>query len=131
METSLIPYLNHEHLKRVNQSPNLQYILDLRKRYETQRNKKVISLSLTDRRAEKEERQLWALDIENKRRTSLNLEIFDSYKAMQDYNDAKENAEDEKDLEINIDDDYLLKEGAEILSDYMSLAQNTYLSQAV
>jgi len=130
METSLIPYLNDEHLKRVSQSPNLQYILDLRKRYETQKNKKVISLSLANRRAEKEERQLWALDIENKRRASLNLEIFDTYKAMEDYIDFKEAADDEKDFDINIDDDYLLREGAEILSDYMSLAQNTYLSQA-
>ena len=130
MDTSLIPYLNDEHLKRVSQSPNLQYILDLRKRYETQKNKKVISLSLANRRAEKEERQLWALDIENKRRASLNLEIFDTYKAMEDYIDFKEAADDEKDFDINIDDDYLLREGAGILSDYMSLAQNTYLSQA-
>ena len=108
----------------------MQYILDLRKRYEIQKNKKVISLNLTSREAEKEERQLWALDIENKRRTSLNLEIFDSYKAMEDYNDSKETADDEKDFDINIDDDYLLNEGAEILSDYILLNQNTYLSQA-
>jgi len=130
MEASLIPYLNDEHLKRINQSPNLQYILDLRKRYEFQKNKKVISLNLTNREAEKEERQLWALDIENKRRASLNLEIFDSYKAMEDYNDSKETANDEKGFDINIDDDYLLNEGTEILSDYILLNQNTYLSQA-
>ena len=115
---------------RVSQSPNLQYILDIRKRYEIQKNKEVISLNLTNRRVEKEERQLWALDIENKRRALLNLEIFDSYKAMEDYNDAKETADDEKDFEINIDDDYLLNEGAQILSDYMLFNQNTYLSHA-
>jgi carboxyl-terminal processing protease len=131
MEADLISQLNDEHLMRVSQSPNLQYILDIRKRYEIQKNKEAISLNLTNRRIEKEERQLWALDIENKRRASLNLEIFDSYKAMEDYNDAKETAEDERDLEINIDDDYLLNEGAQILSDYMLFNQNTYLSQAV
>ncbi len=103
----MISYLNDEHLKRINQNPNLQYILELRKRYESQKNKKVISLNLTNREVEKEERQLWALDIENKRRASLNLEIFDSYKAMEDYNDSKETADDEKDFDINIDDDYL------------------------
>ena len=130
MGTSLISRLNNEHLMRVSQSPNLQYILDIRKRYEIQKNKEVISLNLTNRRVEKEERQLWALDIENKRRALLNLEIFDSYKAMEDYNDAKETADDEKDFEINIDDDYLLNEGAQILSDYMLFNQNTYLSQA-
>ena len=130
METSLISRLNDEHFMRLGQSPNLQYILDIRKRYEIQKNKEVISLNLTNRRLEKEERQLWALDIENKRRALLNLEIFDSYKAMKDYNDAKETAEDQKDFEISIDDDYLLNEGAQILSDYMFFSQNTYLSQA-
>jgi len=49
---------------------------------------------------------------------------------MEDYNDSKETADDEKDFDINIDDDYLLNEGAEILSDYILLNQNTYLSQA-
>ena len=130
MRTSLISQLNDEHLIRVSQSPNLQYILDIRKRYETQKNKEVISLNLTNRRIEKKERQLWALNTENKRRASLNLEIFDSYKAMEDYNNAKETADDKKDFEINIDDDYLLNEGAQILSDYMLFNQNTYLSQA-
>ena len=130
MEASLISQLNDEHLMRVSQSPNLQYILDIRKRYEIQKNKEVISLNLTNRRTEKAERQLWALDIENKRRALLNLEIFDSYKAMEDYNNAKETADDKKDFEINIDDDYLLNEGAQILSDYMLFNQNTYLSQA-
>ena len=130
MEASLISQLNDEHLIRVSQSPNLQYILDIRKRYEIQKNKEVISLNLTNRRIEKEERQLWALDIENKRRTSLNLEIFDSYKAMEDYKDDKETEDDKKDFGIDIDDDYLLNEGAQILSDYMLFNQNIYLSQA-
>src|SRR6056300_360247 len=130
MESSLISQLNDKHLKRVKQSPNLQYILDIMKRYEIQKNKEAISLNLTNRRLEKEERQLWALDIENKRRASLNLETFNSYKAMEDYNNAKETADDKKDFEINIDDDYLLNEGTQILSDYMLFNKNTYLSQA-
>ncbi|MDB2599808.1 carboxy terminal-processing peptidase [Gammaproteobacteria bacterium] len=130
MRDSLISQLNEEHLKRVNQSPNLQYILDIRNRYEIQKNKEVISLNLANRIIEKEERQLWALDIENKRRALLNLEIFGSYKDMKDYNDDKEAEDDEKGFEIDIDDDYLLNEGAEILSDYMLFNQNTFLSQA-
>ena len=48
---------------------------------------------------------------------------------MEDYNDAKETLEDEKDLKINIDDDFLLYEGTQILSDYVLFDQNTYLSQ--
>jgi len=130
MGSSLISQLNDEHLKRVNQSPNLQYILDIRKRYEIQKNKEVISLNLTKRRAEKEERQSWALDIENKRRASLNLETFSSYKAMEDFNDTKETEEDGKGSEIDFDNDYLLNEGTQILSDYTIFNQNIYLSKA-
>ena len=130
MGLSLISQLNDEHLSRVNQNPNLQYILDIRKRYEIQKNKEVISLNIVNRRAEKEERQSWALDIENKRRASLNLETFSSYKAMEDFNDDKETLKNNKDSEIDIDNDYLLNEGAEILSDYTIFNQNIYLSKA-
>ncbi len=130
MGTTLISKLNDEHLTRVDQSPNLQYILDIRKRYEIQKNKEVISLNLTNRKVEKEERQSWALDIENKRRASLNLETFNSFKAMQDYNDAKETEDDERDSEIDVNNDYLLNEGMQILSDYAIFNQNIYLSKA-
>jgi carboxyl-terminal processing protease len=130
MGSSLIPQLKDEHLIRVNQSPNLQYILDIRKRYEIQKNKEVISLNLTNRRIEKEERQLWALNIENKRRASLDLEIFSSFKAMEDYNEAKDAEDDKKDFEIDIDNDYLLNEGAKILTDFTIFNQNIYLSKA-
>ncbi len=130
MSDSLISQLNNEHLIRVNQNPNLQYILDIRKRYEIQKNKDVISLNLANRRVEKEERQLWALDIENKRRTSLDLEIFSSFKAMEDYNNVKESEESEKDYEIDFENDYLLNEGVEILTDYAIFNQNIFLSKA-
>ena len=130
IEASLISKLNDEHLIRVSQSPNLQYILDIRKRYEIQKNKEVISLNIADRKFEKEERQLWALAIENKRRSALNLETFISYKAMEDFNEIKETEDKQKDLEINWDDDYLLNEGAQILSDYKIFNQNIYLSEA-
>jgi carboxyl-terminal processing protease len=127
---SLISQLNDKHLIRVNNSPNLQYILDIRKRYEIQKNKEVISLNLTNRRVEKKERQEWALNIENKRRASLNLEIFRSYKALQDYNDAKETIDDQQDSEIDVDNDYLLNEGVEILSDFTILNENIFFSKA-
>ena len=130
MGPTLISKLNDEHLIRVDQSPNLQYILDIRKRYEIQKNKEVISLNLTNRRAEKEERQSWALDIENKRRASLNLETFSSYEDMEDYNDAKEAEDSEKDLGIDVDNDYLLNESMQILSDYTIFNQNIFLSKA-
>ncbi|MBT4911699.1 MAG: carboxy terminal-processing peptidase, partial [Alphaproteobacteria bacterium] len=128
MEQSLISQLKNEHLLRLDQNPNLQYILDIRERYEIQKNKKVVSLNKEKRRHEKKERQKWALDIENKRRSSLNLEIFNSYKEMTDHNEAKEN--EKKEFDIQIDDDFLLNEGANILTDIMLLNKNIYLSQA-
>jgi hypothetical protein len=127
MVPTLISKLNDEHLRRVDQNPNLQYILDIRERYEIQKNKKEISLNFTNRKIEKQERQSWALDIENKRRALLNLEIFSSYKAMEDYNDTKN---DEKEFDIDVDNDYILNEGAQILSDYTIFNQNIYLSKA-
>ncbi len=130
MESSSISQLNDEHLIRVNQSPNLQYILDLRKRYDIQKNKKNISLNLANRIIEKKERQSWVLDIENKRRASLDLEVFDSYEALEDYNDAKEAESDDKDLEIDVDNDYLLNEGVQILSDFTIFNNKIYFSKA-
>ena len=130
IDDSLFSQLNDQHLIRVSQSPNLQYILDIRKRYEIQKNKDALSLNLTSRRIEKKERQAWALDIENKRRTSLNLEIFSSYNAMQDYNDDKETEVDEQDSEIDVDNDYLLNEGVQILSDFIIINGNIYFSKA-
>ena len=130
MGSSLISHLNDEHVTRVNQSPNLQYILDIRKRYDIQKNKEFISLNLINRKVEKEERQSWALELENKRRASLNLETFSSFKAMEDFNDAKETEDNERDSEIDVDNDYLLNEGMQILSDYTIFNQKIYLSKA-
>jgi carboxyl-terminal processing protease len=130
LESSLISQLNYEHQVRVNQNPNLKYILDIRKRYDAQKNKQVISLNLENRKVEKEERQSWALDIENKRRASLNLEVFSSYKALKDFNDAKEIENDKKEFDIDIESDYLLNEGVQILSDFTIFNENIYFSEA-
>ncbi len=129
-DPSLISQLKNEHFARVNEDPNLQYILDIRERYETQKNKDHISLNLLDRIDEKEERQIWALNTENKRRTSLDLEVFSSFKSMKDYNDEKESEDNDKKIDIKIEDDYLLKEGTQILSDYILFNQKIYLSKA-
>ena len=94
------------------------------------KNKEVISLNLINRKIEKEQRQSWALGIENKRRASLNLEIFDSYKAMEDFNDTKETKDNENEFDIDVDNDYLLNEGTQILSDYAIFNESIYLSKA-
>jgi carboxyl-terminal processing protease len=126
MDLSLISQLKKAHLERVKKNPNLRYILDIRSRYELQKDKNTLSLNINTRRSEKKERQKWALDTENKRRMELNLGIFDSYEALEEYNETRE----EINIDIDIDNDYLLNEGTKILSDYMYLNRNILLSKA-
>ena len=113
---------------RMKMDPNLQYLLRLRERYEEQKNKDVVSLNIENRKLEKEERQIWALDIENKRRSSLDLEIFTSFQAMEDYNELKK--EEDEIIKINLDDDYILNEGTQILTDFTIFNQSIYLTKA-
>ena len=65
---------------------------------------------------------------ENKRRAKLNLQIFETYDAMEEFNESKEDLE--IDIDIDIENDYLLKEGAKILSDYLHLYENILVSKA-
>ena len=78
---------------------NLQNANRIYGMYEEQKNKDVVSLNIENRKLEKEERQIWALDIENKRRSSLDFEIFTSFQAMEDYNELKK--EEDEIIKIN------------------------------
>ena len=49
---------------------------------------------------------------------------------MEDFNYAKETEEYNNDFKIDIDNDYLLNEGTQILSDYTILNQSIFLSKA-
>ena len=126
MNKDLISDIKSLHIDRVNKNPNLKYILDIRERYDAQKNKKTLSLNIKKREQEKYDRQDWSLNTENKRRSSLDLEIFNSYEELKNFNESKE--DNEKD--IDIEKDYLLKEGAQILYDYMFLSKNNLISKA-
>ncbi len=130
MGSALISRLHDEHNIRLKQNPNLQYILDIRERYEMQKDKDTISLNIATRRNEKLDRQTWALQVENKRRASLNLEIFTSFEEMEDYNDKRDEKKKNSKLDFDIENGYLLDEGTQILSDYMLFNKNIYLSKA-
>ena len=56
---SILDRLKVAHEKRMLESPDLQYILNIRKRYDEQQEKTSISINLDTRRAEKIDRQLW------------------------------------------------------------------------
>jgi carboxyl-terminal processing protease len=122
----LMSQLRFSHLQRLDSSPDLQYLLDIRKRYDEQQEKTSLSINISTRQAEKFERQQWALKIENKRRAAKGLEAFKSYDALKKFNEEQEETE----IDIDIQTDYLLHEGTLILSDYIYLNSDSLLSEA-
>ena len=87
---SALDRLKVAHEKRMLESPDLQYILNIRKRYDEQQEKTSISINLDTRRAEKIDRQLWALATENQRRAAKNLETFKTFESLEEFNKNKE-----------------------------------------
>jgi len=124
LDRGILKQVKVAHKKRILKSPDLQYILDIRKRYDEQQEKKSISINIDARRAEKIDRQHWALKTENKRRTAKSLEIFQTFEDLEEFNENKE------DIDIDLQNDYLLNEGTLILSDYIYLNTQWLLSEA-
>ena len=124
LDRSILDEVRVAHEKRMLKSPDLQYILDVRKRYDEQQEKISLSINIDTRRAEKKGRQQWVLETENKRRTAKSLEIFKDFKELEEFNKNK------KDIDIDLQNDYLLKEGALILSDYIYLNTNLLIAEA-
>ena len=104
--------------KRLLTDPNLIYLQDIRARYDQNQKKMTLSLNIEVRRFEQEEREKWLLEVENKRRASLGLELFDNYESMNEFND---NFDPE---EIDTIRDYSLLQGIEIISDYVDMETN-------
>ena len=127
-DKTILDRLKIAHESRMLESPDLQYILNIRKRYDEQQEKKSISINLDTRRAEKIDRQVWALATENQRRAAQNLEIFKTFEGLEEFNKNKEDTN--VDIDIDLQNDYLLNEGMLILSDYLYLNTNFLLSEA-
>ncbi|MDA9174500.1 carboxy terminal-processing peptidase [Gammaproteobacteria bacterium] len=121
---SVLDRLKVAHENRMLESPDLQYILNIRERYDEQQEKTSISINIDTRRSEKLERQLWVLETENQRRAAQNLETFRTFEALEEFNKNKE------DIDIDLQNDYLLNEGMLILSDYLYLSTTLLLSEA-
>ena len=88
------------------------------------KNKDILSLNIYERKAERIERQKWALNTENKRRSALGLKIFETYEDLKEFNENK------KEIDIDIENDFLLNEGTVILSDFIYLNQDFLISEA-
>ena len=103
--------------QRLNSSPNLKYLGEVRDRYYLNKDKKLLSLNLDTRKLEKDARKNWLLQIENKRRESLGLEIFGTYEDLEESNKKNKNTNNDIDYER----DYLLIESTNIINDYLNL----------
>ena len=103
--------------QRLTTSPNLKYLGEVRDRYYLNKDKKLLSLNLETRKSEKEARKDWLLQIENKRREGLGLEIFSTYEDLDENNKKNENINND----IDFKRDYLLIESTNIINDYLNL----------
>ena len=103
--------------QRLTTSPNLKYLGEVRDRYYLNKDKKLLSLNLETRKSEKEARKDWLLQIENKRREGLGLEIFSTYEDLDENNKKNENTNND----IDFKRDYLLIESTNIINDYLNL----------
>ena len=111
--------------QRLTTSPNLKYLGEVRDRYYLNKDKKLLSLNLETRKSEKKARKDWLLQIENKRRESLGLEIFSTYEDLDENNKKNENINND----IDFKRDYLLIESTNIINDYLNLDKKLLASK--
>ena len=118
--------IKEHYLTRLNEEPNLIYLKDIRQRYDQNKSKKILTLNFDERKSEKDIRRSWLLDIENKRRTALELMPFSSYEEFEKSNDKE--VIDSTDS-IDLDKDYLLIESLNIAKDFLNLDKKIILSK--
>lgn len=111
--------------KRLDTSPNLKYLSEVRERYYSNKDKKLLSLNLDTRKHEKNDRKDWLLRIENNRRKGLGLDTFLTYEDLNESNKNNENANNDIDFER----DYLLIESTNIINDYLNLNKKLLISK--
>ena len=110
---------------RLNNEPNLNYLKQVRERYDLNKNKRLITLNIENRKTQKELRKDWLLEIENERREAHGQNIFASYKEMEDFNDDEEDFNENL---IDLKNDYQLLESTKIINDFINLSKKTMLS---
>jgi len=124
LDKNLLEVTKRNNLVRMQSDPNLIYLQDVRKRFDSQNEKKNLSLILNVRKQEQLERKEWYLTTENKRRSALGLASFETYEDLEAFNDTLELDD------INTQSDYLLLESIEIISDFVSYGETQLFGQA-
>ena len=125
-DTSVIENVLELHKDRLTYEPNLNYLKDVRKRYDLNKDKKFLSLKIQDRKNQKSLRKNWLLEIENRRRNSLGFDEFASYEDLESFN--KENGDEVNANRIDFENDFQLIESAKIVNDYLGLKQEKIIT---
>ena len=126
IDPSIVENVLERHETRLTDEPNLNYLKEVRKRYDLNKDKKFLSLKIQDRDNQKNLRKNWLLEIENKRRSSLGFDKFASYEDLENFN--KENDDITDANRIDFDNDYQLIESAKIASDYLDFEQKKIIT---
>ena len=125
MDAELIDQVIDRFEFRLSDEPNLNYLKKIRNRYDLNKNKKLLSLNIEDRKIQKELRKSWLLEIENERRLAIGLNAFASYDELEKNNDDDNNTSINS---INLKSDYQLIETTNIMNDYLNLSKKPILS---
>ena len=125
MDAELIDRVIDRFEFRLSDEPNLNYLKKIRNRYDLNKNKKLLSLNIEDRKIQKELRKSWLLEIENERRLAIGLNAYASYDELEKNNDDDSNININS---INLKTDYQLIETTNIMNDYLNLSKKPILS---
>ena len=115
MSPDVIDNVLSQHEIRLIDEPNLNYLKQVRKRYDLNKNKKLVSLNIEERKIQKDLRKSWLLNIENQRRSAIGMSVFASYEEMEDFNDRDTNYNNNS---IDLESDYQLIESTKIIDDF-------------
>jgi carboxyl-terminal processing protease len=111
---SIVDSLITEHKKRIAEDPDFKYLSERADLLKENRKKSTISLNEIERREERESMKERLLDMENRRRQALGLELYKDYAEMESAEKEKE-----KEEETDFQQDSMLRETGEILTDWL------------
>ncbi len=116
LDDTAIQRASENHIDRLTNDPNMQYILKVREKYDQRKNKKELSLNIDERKKDKLDRRLWILNTENSRRNLLNIGVFNTYDDMEAFREEIDSEE------ISLENDFLLNESKNIIIDYLKFS---------
>jgi carboxyl-terminal processing protease len=113
LDHAAIQRASENHIHRLSNDPNMQYIFKVREKYDQRKNRKELSLNIDERKKDKLDRRLWILNAENSRRNLLNIKVFNTYDDLEAFRKEIDSEE------ISLENDFLLNESKNIIIDYL------------